>query len=57
VNVEQDNQQSARHSEMPYVELDNRHSAQHSICNNDRSFLKVSVELDNQQSARHSKIA
>jgi hypothetical protein len=53
VNVELDNQQSARNSEISYVELDNRHLAQHSIYNNQQIFLKVYVEQDNQQSARH----
>jgi hypothetical protein len=57
VSVEQDNQQSARHSEISYVELDIPPSAQHSTCNNYQSILQVNVVLDNQQSARHSKIS
>jgi hypothetical protein len=54
VNVELNIQQSSRHSEMNYVELENEESAPHSIYNNKKKF-KVNVELDNQQSARHLK--
>jgi hypothetical protein len=56
LNVDLDNQQSARHSEIAYVELENRHSVQHSICNNNKSILTLNVELDNKQSVTHSKL-
>jgi hypothetical protein len=43
VNVELYNRQSARHSEISYVNLVNRHSARHSTCYNYQSILKVNI--------------